>query len=64
MKIEQTQAFKALDNTSSIIVKKIDSRKRIMQGVVIAKTIGYDKWNKITNLPKHWRAIVKELATV
>lgn len=61
MKIEETNAYKKLNNITQLIVSKSTSRKQILESVTIAKTIGVEKWESITNLPQVWRSIVKEL---
>ncbi|WP_010252361.1 hypothetical protein [Myroides injenensis] len=61
MKIEETNAYKKLNNITQLIVSKSTSRKQILESVTIAKTIGVEKWESITNLPQVWRNIVKEL---
>ncbi|WP_267740098.1 hypothetical protein [Myroides injenensis] len=61
MKIEETNAYKKLNNITQLIISKSTSRKQILESVTIAKTIGVEKWESITNLPQVWRSIVKEL---
>ncbi|MEC4116411.1 MULTISPECIES: hypothetical protein [Myroides] len=62
MKIEETKAYRQLGEVSQLIVSKSASKKRIQEAVTMVRTIGVEKWERITNLPTLWHNIVKELA--
>lgn len=62
MTIEETKAYSQLGDISQLIVSKSASKKKILEAVTIVKTIGVEKWERITNLPIMWHNIVKELA--
>ncbi|SDH69450.1 hypothetical protein [Myroides phaeus] len=62
MKIEETKAYRQLGEVSQLIVSKSASKKRIQEAVTMVRTIGVEKWERITNLPILWHNIVKELA--
>ncbi len=62
MKIEETKTYKKLGNIAKLMVDKGSSKRTIRRAVTIAKTIGVEEWEKITDLPNTWKGIVKELA--
>lgn len=61
MKIEETKAYKKLGKVAKLMVDKGSSKRTIKDSVTIAKTIGFDTWSKMTDLPMRWHGIVKEL---
>lgn len=64
MKIEDTKSYRRLDKVAQLIVGKGSSKRSIKDAVSIAKNIGVEKWESITNIPNNWRDIVKELAAI
>lgn len=61
MKVEETKTYQNLDKIAKLMVDKSSSKRTIRDAVTIAKTIGVEKWEKITPLPNMWKGIVKEL---
>lgn len=63
MKIEDTQAYKRMNDTQQRVTLMRSSIQRISNNVGILKTIGLDRWEKVsTGLPNRWKSIVKEIA--
>lgn len=59
--IENTEVFKNLEKTRQIVTGKKDNVKYITENFIIAKTIGYETWDKQANTSPTNRSIIKEL---
>lgn len=63
MKIQDTQAFQAMDYVQQKIA--VMQRKKIADSVAMLKTVGIEKWETLNkDLPNRLKNIVKELAAV
>lgn len=62
MNIEDTKTYHKLGKVAKLMVDKASSKRALKDAVTIAKTIGFEKWEKITPIPNNWKGIVKELA--
>jgi len=60
-KIENSKAFKSLQQFQKDLVIKRDNRLKIEDAVIIARNIGVDNWKRGTSLSKKWHAIVEEI---
>ncbi len=61
MQIENTKAFKALNQIAQKMINKRANRLQIEDSIIQAKTIGFDAWKAQTGLPLNWQPIVKEI---
>ena len=61
MKIDQTQAYKALNPISQKLVMKRVNRIQIEDEIIICRNVGVDKWKAQTPLQERWQAIVIEI---
>lgn len=61
LKIEETKAFKALHPLVQKMVLKRANRIDIEDQIIIARTIGLEKWKVQTGLQERWKAIVIEI---
>ena len=61
MTIQDTKAFGKLEPFQQGLINKRINRLQIEDAIVTARNIGYYNWEKITGLPEHWKAIVKEI---
>ncbi|WP_264521184.1 hypothetical protein [Flavobacterium sp. N1994] len=61
MKIEQTEAFKSMSSLSQELVLKRINRINIEDQIIIARTIGLEKWKLQTGLQERWQKIVIEI---
>ncbi|HLT52759.1 MAG TPA: hypothetical protein VKZ97_02655 [Flavobacteriaceae bacterium] len=63
MKIQDTQAFKAMDGVQQKVA--VQNRSTINHSALLLKNVGTERWEKLSNhLPNRWKNIVKELAAV
>lgn len=63
MKIQDTQAFKAMDGVQQKVA--VQNRSTINHSALLLKNVGLERWEKLSNhLPTKWKNIVKELAAV
>lgn len=63
MKIQDTQAFKAMDGVQQKVA--VQNRLTINHSAILLKNVGLERWEKLSNhLPNRWKNIVKELAAV
>jgi len=59
--IQETEAFKALDSISQLVVKKREVRVQLEDAVIQARNMGIAVWkNQTPILPKHQK-IVEEI---
>lgn len=63
VEIENTQAFKALNQIAQKMINKRVNRLQIEDAIIQAKSIGFEAWKAQTGLPLNWQPIVKELTT-
>lgn len=61
LKIDQTEAFKKLQPLSQQMVLKRVNRIEIEDAIIIARTIGIEKWRAQTPLQERWKHIVIEI---
>lgn len=63
MKIQDTQAFKAMDGVQQKVA--VQNRLTINHSAILLKNVGLERWEKLSNhLPNRWKNIVKELAAM
>lgn len=61
LKIHETKAFKELQPLSQQMVLKRINRIQIEDQIIIARTIGIEKWKNQNPLQERWRKIVIEI---
>jgi hypothetical protein len=61
LKIQETKAFKKLQPLSQQMVLKRVNRIEIEDAIIIARTIGIEKWRTQTPLQERWKQIVIEI---
>lgn len=61
MKIDKTQAYKALNPISQKLVMKRVNRTQIEDEIIIARNVGIPQWKAQTPLQERWQAIVIEI---
>ncbi|WP_293871667.1 hypothetical protein, partial [Flavobacterium sp.] len=61
LKIDETKAFAALEPMVKKMVLKRVNRVGIEDEIIIARTIGLDKWKAQTGLQERWKTIVVEI---
>lgn len=61
LKIDQTKAFVQLQPLSQQMILKRVNRIQIEDAIIIARTIGIEKWKEQTPLQERWKMIVIEI---
>ena len=59
--VSATKAFDGLSKIQKILFLKMNNLKQIEHGLNVAKNIGFDKWEKQTNVNYSNKLIIKEL---
>ncbi|MGE4345915.1 MAG: hypothetical protein AB7D46_00730 [Flavobacteriaceae bacterium] len=63
-KIENTQSFKKMDVIAQRILLRSHNQTKIKDAVIQVKNIGFEQWEKQTDIPVRWIPIVKELTEI
>ena len=61
LKIDQTKTFLAMPPLTQKLVMKRVNRIQIVDQIIIARTIGLEKWKAQTGLQERWKKIVIEI---
>lgn len=61
LKIDQTQAYKALPQLSQQMAMKRVNRIQIEEEIIICRNVGIEVWKNQTPLQKRWKTIVVEI---
>lgn len=61
LKIDQTQAYKALPQLSQQMAMKRVNRIQIEEELIVCRNVGIEVWKKQTPLQERWKKIVVEI---